>query len=118
MTDPQRPQAGQIPGRLPGTQPGLFGKLLALILSGVLAVAALMASLATLAIVALGGLALGGWLWWKTRTLRRNLRAAGLNTRPAASATPPDSPSDSPVIEGESTRLDEPRVLRSTPGKP
>ena len=110
MTEPLRP--------LPGPQPGLFGKLSALILSIVLAIAALMASLATLAVVAVGGLALGGWLWWKTRALRRELKAAGLNARQAAAATPPHSPSSSPVIDGESIRIDEPPMLRSTSEKP
>ena len=52
----------------------LIGKLLAFVLSAALLVLGFMFSLAALAVIAVAGLTLGGWLWWKTRALRRHLR--------------------------------------------
>jgi uncharacterized protein HemX len=37
-------------------------------------VLAFMFSLVALAVVAVVGVALGGWLWWKTRTLRKQMQ--------------------------------------------
>ena len=55
-----------------GTQPpGLIGKILAGILSAAFLVVAFMFSLVALAIVASGAILLGGWLWWKTRQMRK-----------------------------------------------
>lgn len=71
-------------------QPGWFGKLLAALLSLGLLALAVVFSLAALLVVAVGGLALWGWLRWKTRSLRQ---------RPAApERTGPQ------VIEGEFER--------------
>ncbi len=39
-------------------------------------VLAFMFSLVALAVVAVLGLALGGWLWWKTRALRKQIRTS------------------------------------------
>lgn len=77
-------------------------KLLGLILGAVLLVLGFMFSLVALAVVAVGGTLLGGWLWWKTRALRREL---------AKAATPGESRKnrgDDRVIEGEAVRTDEP----------
>jgi len=61
----------------PGTRtPGPLGKLLAFILSTALLVLAFMFSLAALAVVAVAGTLFAGWLWWKTRSLRKQMRAA------------------------------------------
>jgi hypothetical protein len=81
---------------MPDTPPpstGLAGRLVAGLLTALLLVGAFMFSLVALAVAAIGGLALWGWLWWKTRALRRAM----------AEATPvPDD-----VIEGVCVRTDE-----------
>lgn len=78
----------------PGTQtPGPLGKLLAFILSTALLVLAFMFSLAALAVVAVAGTLFAGWLWWKTRSLRKQMRAAK-----------PGSYQGGNVIEGEVIR--------------
>lgn len=79
--------------RLTPQPAGLLGKMLAFVLSATLLVLGFMFSLVALAVIAVGGLALGGWLWWKTRRLRQQLRQA--------SATTAD---DGYVIEGEVIR--------------
>jgi hypothetical protein len=41
-----------------------------------------MFSLVALAVVAVGGLMLWGWLWWKTRAIRQQIREQGLEQGP------------------------------------
>lgn len=78
---------------IPPPSTGLAGRLVAGLLTALLLVGAFMFSLVALAVAAIGGLALWGWLWWKTRALRRAM----------AEATPvPDD-----VIEGVCVRTDE-----------
>lgn len=80
----------------PGQPPGLLAKLLALLLGAAFLVLAFMFSLVALVVVAVGGLALWGWLWWKTRALRKQMQATAAN--------------DPQIIEGEFVRhQDEPR---------
>lgn len=52
----------------------LAGKLISLILGIAFLTLAFMFSLVALAVVAVGGVALWGWLWWKTRTIRKQMR--------------------------------------------
>src|SRR5574343_1163710 len=85
----------------PATQPqGLLGKLLAFILSASLLVLGFMFSLVALAVIAIAGIALGGWLWWKTRALRRQMRD-DIAAAPSAQPAPMD---DGAIIEGEFIR--------------
>ncbi|MBS1144753.1 MAG: hypothetical protein H6R14_2159 [Proteobacteria bacterium] len=63
----QNPQFGQ------GAQPGPLAKLIAFVLSAGFLVLAFMFSLVALAVVAVLGVVLGGWLWWKTRALRKQM---------------------------------------------
>lgn len=53
---------------------GPFGRVVAAVAWGLLLLAAFMFSLMLFAVLALVGLLVGGWLWWKTRELRRQLR--------------------------------------------
>lgn len=76
-SDPQRSPFEQAPK--PSQPPGPIGKLFALIFSAAFLVLAFMFSLVALAVVAVGGLALWGWLWWKTRALRKQMQAATMN---------------------------------------
>lgn len=57
--------------QFPPQPPGLVGKILAALLSAAFLVVAFMFSLVALAIVACGGILFGGWLWWKTRQVRK-----------------------------------------------
>jgi len=52
----------------------LAGKLISLVLGIAFLVLAFMFSLVALAVVAVGGVALWGWLWWKTRAIRKQMR--------------------------------------------
>lgn len=84
--------------RLPGQPPGLFAKLLAFLLSAAVVVIGLLFSLAALAVVAVAGLGLGGWLWWKSRALRRAM---------PESPEPSMRPAAGEVIEGVAVRCSE-----------
>jgi Flp pilus assembly protein TadB len=56
--------------------PGFLGKLLAFVLSIGLFALAFIFSLAALAVVAVVGVIFAGWLWWKTRALRQQVKEA------------------------------------------
>lgn len=93
-SDPQSSPFDQAPR--PGQPQGPVAKLFALLLGAAFLVLAFMFSLVALAVVAVGGLLLWGWLWWKTRALRKQMQAAAGN--------------DPQIIEGEFVRhRDEPR---------
>jgi Flp pilus assembly protein TadB len=88
-----------------GTPPGPLAKLVAFVLSAAFMVLAFMFSLVALAVVAVVGVALGGWLWWKTRVLRKQMaqmREAHQQMGDEMGGNPPP-PSDA-VIEGEFSR--------------
>lgn len=56
------------------TQPGWLGKFIALMVSVVLLGVGLMFSLVLLAILAVVGVLILGYFWWKTRALREAMR--------------------------------------------
>lgn len=72
-------------------------KAAALAVGIVLAIAAIIFASVVLALAAAIAIVVGGWLWWRTRHLRRELRrqAEDMQRR------------DSAVIEGEYRRIDE-----------
>ncbi len=85
------------PGNSLGRPPqGPLAKVLAFVLSATFLVLAFMFSLVALAVVAVGGLLLGGWIWWKTRALRKQMQ----QMREAQQARP----GGDQVIEGEFVR--------------
>jgi hypothetical protein len=67
-TDPRRRLTGSVQA------PGLLGRLIAFAVGAVLLIAAFMVSVVVFAIALAGALAIGGYLWWKTRALRRRMR--------------------------------------------
>ena len=82
--------------RIPGNSPrirasgsGFLGKILTTLVSVSVLVMAFMLSLLVFAFVAAIGLMLGGYLWWKTRELRKQMR---------------DRPQGGRIIEGEVIR--------------
>lgn len=93
--------AQQPPGFRQGNQPGPLAKLAAFILSVSFMVLAFMFSLVALAVVAVAGVLLGGWLWWKTRTLRKQMQ----QMRDVHEQMRADQPaSNEAAIEGEFIR--------------
>jgi Flp pilus assembly protein TadB len=72
--------------------PGFLGRLAAFAVGAALLVAALMVSAVVFAIALVGALVIGGYVWWKTRALRRQLR---------------ERPPGGHVIEGEAIRDDD-----------
>ncbi|SIT45583.1 conserved hypothetical protein [Paraburkholderia piptadeniae] len=54
---------------------GWLGRLLAVLLSAIVLVAAAMLSVVLLAVLFALGTVVAGYLWWKTRALRRQARA-------------------------------------------
>ena len=88
---------------LPQPPGNLLTRILAFILSAALLVAGLMFSLVFLAIAAVAGLALGGWFWWKTRALRKQIR----EQMQAQSVEAPDLEpmEEGEVIQGEVIRV-------------
>lgn len=100
-----------------GRQQGPLSKLIAFVLSAGLLILAFMFSLVALAVVAVAGLILGGWLWWRTRKLRQEI-ARQRTAQWTASAddnesrTTPDH--GATVIDGVATRV--PDDSASAPG--
>lgn len=91
----------QNPQFRPGPPPGPLAKLAAFVLSAAFMVLAFMFSLVALAVVAVLGVALGGWLWWKTRAMRKQMQ----QMREAAQQMGGEQPVRSDqVIEGEFIR--------------
>ena len=65
----------QFHASLGGQPPGPLAKVVTFILGAALLVVGFMFSLVALAVVAVGAVLAGTWFWWKTRALRRELRA-------------------------------------------
>ena len=87
-----------------GRQPkGPVAQVLTAILGVIVLAGALMFSLVFFAVIAVAGLILWGWFWWKTRALRRQIR----EQMQAQSVDAPDSEpmAEGEVIEGEVIRV-------------
>jgi uncharacterized protein HemX len=93
---------------------GPFAKLFAALAGVVLLVLGLMFSVVIIAVAIAFGLVIWGWMWWKTRALRQQMREQ-MEARMAAGegASAPYSDGEEPqssgrVIEGEVIRADDP----------
>ncbi|WP_415034771.1 hypothetical protein [Azonexus sp.] len=86
---------------LPQPPASPLARIAAFLLSAGLIAAGLMFSLVFFIIAAVAGLLIGGWFWWKTRRLRRDLRAFSENLN---AATSQETPSSGKIIEGEFQR--------------
>jgi hypothetical protein len=92
-----------------GQPAGFAARVLGFVGAVVAAILAFMFSLAALAVVAVGGAALGGWLWWKTRAVRKEMQEQ-------MQQHAQQRPADGYVIEGEVIREAETvQVLRRLP---
>ncbi|MBS1173624.1 MAG: hypothetical protein H6R12_2454 [Proteobacteria bacterium] len=67
---------GSEPGRSGGALPlpGLLGKVVAIAAGAVLLVGAFLFSIVVFGIVVIAGLLAWGYLWWKTKDLRQQMR--------------------------------------------
>lgn len=83
-----------------GNPPGPLAKLAAFVLSVAFMALAFMFSLVALAVVAVAGIMLGGWLRWKTRTLRKQMQ----EMREAQTMGRAQPARNEQVIEGECIR--------------
>ena len=92
QTDEERSTLTGSDARFSTNAPGLPVKVLTFASAAVLLVVAFMFSLLVFAILATVGVLVWGYLWWKTRELRRQMR---------------EQPPGGRVIEGEAIRDDE-----------
>lgn len=78
---------------------------------GVIALGAtLMFSAVVFVVLAIAGLALWGYFWWKTRVLRRQMQEQMEQMRTQGFESPfRQAPADENVIDGEAVRVDEDR---------
>lgn len=115
----QLPHVGVGAGGFPAGRPiGPVGRALSLIAGGVLLVAGLFFSVLVFSVLLVLGVIAGGWFWWRTRGLRRDLREQVAQMRRDASARPAGSggaggrgaspPGD--VLEGD--------FIREAPSRP
>ncbi|MBX3676534.1 MAG: hypothetical protein KF853_05895 [Rhodocyclaceae bacterium] len=91
-------------------EPSLLGRILGIAAGAVLLVAALMFSVVVFAFALAAGLLVWGWLWWKTREVRRQMReqmaAQRMGEAPSGDAWGEAQPGGR-VIEGEVIRDEE-----------
>ncbi|MBU0621646.1 MAG: hypothetical protein KJ795_07350 [Gammaproteobacteria bacterium] len=92
---------------LPGEPPSPFRKVAALVVTAVLVVLALMFSAVVLAVIFVLGAIASGYLWWKTREVRKQMRAYS-----SQAAEVERQPGDDAVFEGEVIRVVEPDEVR------
>ncbi|MCQ9378145.1 hypothetical protein [Methyloversatilis sp. XJ19-49] len=94
-------------------QAGPLGKIFAALIGAALLVLGLMFSVVIIAVAIAFGLVIWGWMWWKTRALRQQMREqmeARMAAGEGASAQYSDSEGPQPrgrVIEGEVIRADD-----------
>lgn len=94
-----------------GKRPGLLRKAAAAIATVALAALALMFSAVLLAAILIVGTIAGIYLWWKTRELRKQMRAQ-MQDFQTRSATVQSEVFEGEVIEGEVIRVEEPREMK------
>lgn len=101
-------------GSLRDRAAGPIGRALAVIAGGVVLVAALFVSAVVFSVLLVVGAVVGGWFWWKTRGLRRELRERLAQMQAGQAGRPGDPPGAGPaqarpdVIDGDFIREAEP----------
>ena len=92
-----------------GGQPsGPLGKIIATLVGLLTLAAAFMFSLVFVVVLAIAGLIVWGYFWWKTREVRRRIKEAQESAQPFGQA-PTGGTGDGDIIEGEAVRVDEDR---------
>jgi Flp pilus assembly protein TadB len=78
----------------------LFGRIVTALITVALLAVAVMFSVAVLAVAAVGGAILVGWLWWKTRRVRRAMQDSFPGSFDTSNSGRPAQPGGD-IIEGE-----------------
>jgi hypothetical protein len=113
MPSDDRPRLGPGPRDRPGNATGLLSRLAGIALGTVVLVASLLVSAVVFAVLLVVAVVAGGYLWWRTRDLRRRIReqraaAAEGRVPPGPTAWPgrpgAPAPGDGPVIDGDYIR--------------
>jgi hypothetical protein len=97
-------------GLPPGKQPTLLGKIAAVAAGVAVLGVAFLFSVVLLTVLLAVGIVGGGYIWWRTRALRKQLRerAAAMQAAAAqARAGPQSQPRTDEIIEGEYSRMPE-----------
>lgn len=81
----------------PSAQPGMFGKLIGFMAMAVMLVLGFMFSLVLLGVVLIIGLGAFGYFWWKTRSVRREIREQAVA----------QAAHDGAIIDGEAVVVEE-----------
>ena len=84
----------------------MLSRLIGILAYAVVLGIALMFSVAFFAVLAIAALVLGGYFWWKTRALRRQIQEQMKNAQKAR-APFRGSAENSNIIDGEATRLND-----------
>lgn len=91
-------------------QPRTFaGRVVGFVLGAITLVVAFAFSIVVFAILTAGAVIAGGWLWWKTRHLRKELRAAQTSIRPHEREVRGEA-----VVVREDTATDDSRRFRQS----
>ncbi|MFH2134375.1 MAG: hypothetical protein ABII81_04250 [Pseudomonadota bacterium] len=93
----------------PDTQSSPLRKAVGLIVTVLLAIVALMFSAVFFAVVAVLGLIAWGYVWWKTRALRKQMREFAAQSQ---SVMREQTASNDEVFEGEVIRVVDPKDLK------
>ncbi len=88
----------------PASGQSLPARILAFLLSVGLLVVGFMFSLVALAVVAVVGLLVAGWFWWKTRALRQAARQQPSHYRADQARRDDNAAGSGVIIEGEVVR--------------
>lgn len=101
------PQRGNPSGSLRAGPAGPLGRALAVIVGGMILVAGLFVSALVFSVLIAVGIVAGGWFWWKTRDLRRQLRERMAQMQRMDAGPPPGDPGRDPsgqVLDGDFIR--------------
>ncbi|CAN7778808.1 hypothetical protein LJR267_010277 [Paraburkholderia hospita] len=79
--DKQQERLRQNGATMRPSPPSLFAKVVAVVIGAALLVVGFAVSLAMLAVVLGAGIAIGGFVWWKTRDLRKQLREQAMRAQ-------------------------------------
>jgi len=85
----------------------LLGRIIGAVVGVIALGVALMFSAVVFVVLAVVVLALWGYFWWKTRTLRRQMQEQMRS--PEFESRQPEMTGDGDIIEGEAVRLDDER---------
>jgi len=86
---------------------GLLGRALAVVAGGIVLVATLFVSALVFSVLLVVGVAAGGWFWWKTRSLRREMGERIAQMQRMQAGQRPGEPVPDPagqVIDGDFIR--------------